>query len=74
MPKKVADLKKARQVKRKKTGWTAAEIKKRAAEERAAYKKLVEKEPDALASGGDMSKILEECNDDEEDKPSPARP
>lgn len=65
MTKKVTDLKKARQSKRAKTGWTIDEIKKRAAEERSAYKKLAENEPDALASGGDMSKILEEPDDDE---------
>jgi len=67
MTKKVTDLKKARQKKRDKTGWTLEEIKKRAAEERAAYKKLAEEEPDALASGGDMSKILEESDNDEKD-------
>lgn len=67
MPKKVTDLKKAQQDKRQKTGWAMEEIKKIAAEERAEYKELAENEPDALASGGDMSKILEEEDDDEKD-------
>ena len=69
MTKKLTDLQQARQNKRQKTGWTAEEIKKRAAEERAAYEKLAENEPDALASGGDMSNILEEPDNDEDDKP-----
>lgn len=67
MSEKVIDLQKTRQDKRQKTGWTTAEIKKRAAQDRAAYKELTENEPDALASGGDMSKILEESDDDKED-------
>lgn len=74
MSKKIANLQKIRQAKRQKTGWTAAEIKKRAAQERAAFKKLTENEPDALASGGDMANILEEKNDDEEDQPSATGP
>lgn len=66
--KKIADLKKARQEKRKKKGWTMAEIKLRAAQERAAYKKLAQNEPDALASGGDMSETSKEpCDDDKDD-------
>lgn len=66
--KKIGDLKKARAEKRKKKGWTMAEIKLRAAQERMAYKKLAQKEPDALASGGDMSKTSEEsCHDDKDD-------
>lgn len=68
MPEKVTDLKKVRQDKRQKTGWTTAEIKKRAAEERAKYKELAADEPDALASGGDMENILEESDDDKADE------
>ncbi len=67
MPEKVTDIKKARQRKRQKTGWTTAEIQKRTVEERAAYKKLAQNEPDALASGGNMTKILDESDDDKED-------
>lgn len=67
MRKKIVDLQQARQAKRQKTGWTTAELKKCAAQERAAYKKLTKNEPDGLASGGDMTKILEEQNDDKED-------
>lgn len=63
---KISDLARARQDKRQKTGWTMAEIKKRAAEERAAYKQLAENEPDELASGRDMDNILKERDDDEE--------
>ena len=70
MTDKVTDLQKARKCKRQKTGWTTEEIKKRAAEERAAYKGLAENEPDALASGGDMSNIWEEPDDDEEAEPT----
>ena len=64
--KNVADIQKARQDKRQKQGWSEAEIKQRAAQERAKYKKFSEDEPDALASGGDMSNILEESDDKEE--------
>jgi len=62
---KVTYLKTVRQEKRDKTGWTLEEIKKRADEERERYKNNDLEEPDALASGGDMSKILEEDNNDE---------
>lgn len=66
--KKIGDLKKARAEKRKKKGWTMAEIKLRAAQERIAYKKLIPQEPHALASGGDLSKTSEEpCNGDKDD-------
>ena len=64
MPNKIIDLKKVRQDKRKIKGWTMEEIEKRAVEERSGYKKLAENEPDALASGQDMSNILEEKEDD----------
>lgn len=62
---KVTDLKTVRQEKRDKTGWTLEEIKKRAEAERERYKNNDLEEPDALASGGDMSKILEEDDNDE---------
>lgn len=64
----LTDLQKARKKKREQTGWTIEEIKKRAAAERVRYKNLAEEEPDALASGGDMKKILEEDDDCGEDK------
>ncbi|HED16755.1 MAG TPA: hypothetical protein ENI64_08100 [Gammaproteobacteria bacterium] len=66
MPDKISDIQKARQEKRQKTGWTHAEIKKRAAEERKAYAKLAENEPDAFASGGDMANIMGDKSDDED--------
>ena len=65
MTEKLTDLQKIRQDKRQKTGWTAEEIKTRAAQERARYKNLTNKEPDSLASGGDMSNILGEEHNDE---------
>lgn len=67
MPKKVTDLKKARQEKREKSGWSLEEIKKRAAEERAAYRRLAKDEPDALASGKGMSSTSEEEDSGRED-------
>jgi len=60
MTKKISDIKKVRQGRRKKTGWTLEEIRKRADDENDAYKALDAHEPDALASGGDMGRILEE--------------
>lgn len=68
MPKKITDLKNARQAQRKKTGWTPKEIKEALAKEREAYEKLPDQEPDDLVSGKDMSKILEEPDDDQEDQ------
>ena len=66
MKKKVVDLQEARQEKRDNSGWSIEEIRKRAAEEREAFKALAEKEPDSLASGGDMKNILKEEEHDEE--------
>ncbi len=66
MTEKLTDIQKARHDKRQKTGWTVEEIKKRAAQERARYKNLTKNEPDTLASGGDMSNIAKEKDDDEE--------
>lgn len=57
------DIEKARRKKRDSSGWTLEEIKKRALAERQAYEKLAQSEPDALASGKRMDKILED--DDE---------
>lgn len=57
------DIEKARRKKRDSSGWTLEEIKKRALAERQVYEKLTESEPDALASGKCMDKILED--DDE---------
>lgn len=64
MSKKVINLTEVRQKNRQKSGWTIEEIRERAAQERALYKGLAENEPDDLASGGDMKKILEEKGDD----------
>ena len=65
MTDKIDDIQEARQKKAEKKTWTLEEIKKRAEEERAAYKKLTEKEPGDLVSGGDMEKILEEIDDED---------
>ncbi len=64
MSKKIIDLTEVLQEKRQKSGWTIEEIRARAAQERALYKGLGENEPDELASGGDMKKILEETEDE----------
>ncbi len=61
------DIEKARKKKRDANGWTLEEIKRKAQQERDAYKKLSECEPDALASGKDMKKILEEKDDEKDD-------
>lgn len=63
----MSDIEKARRKKRDSSGWTLEEIKKRAREERKAFEKLADSEPDALASGKGMDKVLEE-NDDEKDE------
>lgn len=57
----------ARKKRRQKTGWTIEEIKEKARQEREAFKKLNECEPDALASGKGMEKIAEEADDEKED-------
>ena len=67
---KITDLKKARQNKRQKTGWTMEEIKERAAAEFEKNKKTSSEipEPENLVSG-DMDGLLKEKgrkNDDEE--------
>ena len=67
MADKISGIDKARHKKPEKKVWTLEEIKKRAEEERAAYEKLAENEPDNLVSGGDMKKILEESEDEEDD-------
>jgi len=65
MTKKISHISKKRREKRKKTGWTEAEIKAALVQERELYKKerLIEKEPDNLVSG-DMSKIHEGLDDE----------
>jgi ribosome-binding protein aMBF1 (putative translation factor) len=65
--KKVADLQQARRKKRQKTGWSIAEIAKRAAEERDLFKKLGHEEPTNWAAGGDMKKILEDADKEDPD-------
>ena len=64
MAEKITDLNKVRQEKRQKSGWSIDEIRARAAQERALYKGLGQSEPDELASGGDMKKILEDAEDE----------
>lgn len=67
MTDEINDIEKARRKKRDKSGWSIEEIKKIAQQERAAYKKLCGQEPDALASGKDMGKILEEDDNEKDD-------
>lgn len=65
---RIADIEQIRREKRRKRGWTLEEIKKRAAEERERMRKEGSKEPDDFASGGDMSKINEESEEDSHDR------
>jgi hypothetical protein len=67
MTQKIHDLQDARRKKRR-SGWTMAEIEKRAAEEFKVYQKVAKDEPDNLASGGDMNTILDEPEDEDESK------
>ncbi|HHI93557.1 MAG TPA: hypothetical protein ENK04_08605 [Gammaproteobacteria bacterium] len=69
MKKDISSLSKKRREKRQKTGWSEAEIKAALVRERELYKKqqLSEKEPDDLVSG-DMTKIHEELDEDDEKK------
>lgn len=60
----ITPIEQARQKRRKQTGWTMAEIEKRLQEERELYRQIAGEEPDCLVSGGDMSKILEEVDDE----------
>jgi hypothetical protein len=59
----VISLDDARDKKRDQTGWSIEEITQRAKAEYALYKVLAQNEPDELANGGDMKKILDD--DDE---------
>ena len=63
----ITDLKKAQKKKREKTGWTPEEVEQMAAKEMQEYKKKAENEPDQLTSG-DMQKIIDGDDDDEENK------
>lgn len=60
------DIDKARRKKSDARSWTLEELKKKAEEERKGYKGLSADEPDALASGKGMDKILEEKDDEKE--------
>lgn len=64
MADKIIDFTKAKQEQRQQRGWTLEEIRARAAQERALYRGLGQAEPDNLASGGDMKKILEDSDDE----------
>ena len=57
MSEKIADLKKVKQEKRDKSGWTLEEIKENAKRKLKKFKKLTENEPKDLASG-DMKRLL----------------
>ncbi|MGJ0428135.1 hypothetical protein [Methylobacter sp.] len=65
MSKKIIDLKKARNKKKQSSIDEIAEV-----AARRIFDNIPDdlKEPEALASGGDMSKILEEDSDEEKDK------
>jgi hypothetical protein len=67
MADKINDIKEARRKKRGNNGWNIEEIKRTAQQERAARTKLSEQEPDALASGKDMKKILENSDNEKDD-------
>ncbi len=67
MSKTISSIKKARQDKREKTGWTLEEIKKNADKELQEFEKLTGNEPKDLISGN-MDKIIEgEENDSSEE-------
>ena len=66
MSKKVEDLTEARREKRMKSGWTKEEIKKNAEKELEEFKKVSKDEPADLQSG-DMDKIIQGENDDDEE-------
>ena len=63
--KQIRGLDKFRSDKQKKHDAMLSNIKRRAAQERAAYKKLAQDEPDALASGGDMPNTSKPCDDED---------
>ena len=69
MSKKVSDLSKMREEKRKSTGWTLEEIKKKAAEDFNKYKEVSgdNKEPENFHSG-DMKKFLEGGDEDADEE------
>lgn len=65
MPKKIADIAKARAKKRrKKGGWTMEEIMQAAKRESEIYRKLAKYEPRDLVSG-DMNKFMPGEDDDD---------
>jgi len=64
MSKKVEDIKKAREKKRDKTGWTIDEIQENAEKEYEQHKHISKDEPEDLVSG-DMDKIIRGEDDDE---------
>jgi len=72
MSDKVTDLEKARKEKRQKTGWTLEEIKENAARELRNLKKQIKDEPENLASG-DMQKIIDGEEDEEDDESTSTR-
>ena len=55
---KISDIS-AQRNKHRRNGWTIAEIEKGPAEEAKQLRRLGVDEPDAAASGGDMSKLTE---------------
>ena len=62
------DITKAKQAKRQKTGWTMEEIKEQAAKDFKKFKEVSKNnpEPEGFASG-DMKKVLEEDEDNDEE-------
>ncbi len=64
---KISDLKEAKKLKRKKSGWSADEIEELAVKEMQEYAKSAEKEPEQLVSG-DMQSIIDGDDNDEKNK------
>lgn len=58
MASKVVDIRPELQKRRRRKGWTIAEIEQRAAREAEAYRRQGKDEPGNLASGIDMKKII----------------
>ena len=62
----ITDIEQAKAKKRQETGWSLEEIREGIQKQRKAYKGLGDKEPDNLASGGDMKNILDEKEEDDQ--------
>ncbi|HEY8940122.1 MAG TPA: hypothetical protein VIM59_08035 [Cellvibrio sp.] len=61
----MSDIEKIRQKKQESAGWTSEEIRKNARQERDAYKKLSECEPDGSVAGKYMKSIVKNRDDEQ---------